>query len=52
MNFSCRVPLLDAASTATRYKIRGVDVKCVTLNLSYGGLHRKFVDSFRRLCDF
>lgn len=24
----------------------------VTLNLSYGGLYRKFVDSFRRLCDF
>ena len=24
----------------------------VTLNLSYGGLHRKFVDSFRRLCDY
>jgi len=24
----------------------------VTLNLSYGGLYRKIVDSFRRLCDF
>jgi len=24
----------------------------VTLNLSYGGLHRKFVDSFRCLCDY
>ena len=24
----------------------------VTLNLSYGGLYRKFVDSFRHLCDF
>ena len=24
----------------------------VTLNLSYGGLYRKIVESFRRLCDF
>ena len=24
----------------------------VRLNLSYGGLYRKFVDSFKRLCDF
>jgi len=24
----------------------------VTLSLSYDGLYRKFVDSFRRLCDF